>query len=402
MRNLLVITDWFPQLWTNRYINNFVKEFTDLVSDQFDEVYVISPQPYFPKILRRFDIFSRFCRCSNFRNYNYWNVKVFYPTYFTLPFKFFRKRNREFRLNKIKKIIKNYNLIFDIIHVHFAWDWLIWVKLKEIYPKSKVIVHCHDSTLKKDLKLCPKKYKTIFKWVDNTISFCEHYDVINLFEKENKIENKNIYIPNFVNTSRFYPKNDINELRNNYWFKSNDKIIICIWNIIYEHKWQNDILKIWNDLFNKIDDLNLILIWDWPDKWKMLTTIKWLNHNKNIHYLWPKSNEEIVNYLNISDLFIFPSRYESFWIAPIEAIACWIHIVSYKNWWTEYIINDNKVWTIISKQDAKSLEESIVKNLNQLHDRNFLHNYIVNHYSWDIIKRMLIDLYFNNETINEG
>ena len=395
MKNLLVITDGFPQLWTNRYINNFVKEFTDLVSDQFDEVYVISPQPYFPKFLRKFDIFAKFYRCSNFKNYKYWNIKVFYPTYFTLPFKFLRNKNWEFRLNKIKSIIKKYNLKFDIIHIHFARDWLIWVKLKELYPKSKVIVHCHDSTLKKDLKVSSEKYKSIFKWVDNTISFCEHYDVINKFLKKNKIDNKNVNIPNFVNTDRFFPKENIYDLREKYWFKQDDKILICVWNLIYDHKWQDDILSIWNDLSKEIKNLHLILIWDWPDKGKMLNTIDSLDKNENIHYLWPKSNEGVVDYLNISDLFLFPSRYESFWIAPVEAISCGIPIISYKNGWTEYIINDDKVGIVLDKQDEELLKRWIIEILNKKYDRNYLHEFIVRKYSWDVVYKKLYDLYFN-------
>ena len=396
MANLLVITNWYPQLWTNRYINNFVKEFTDLVNDQFNEIYVISPQPYFPKILRRFKIFEKYYRYSNFYNYSYDNIKVFYPTYFTLPLNIFRKRkNWEIWLEKIKQTINKNNLKFDIIHCHFVSNWMIWVKLKEIYKDSKVIIHCHDSSLKNDLKISPQKYLGIFTWIDASISFCEHHDVINKFLKENNVENKNVYIPNFVNTKRFYPKENAKELKRKYWFNANDKILICIWNLIYEHKWQNDILKIWKDLENEVKNLHLIILWDWPDKSNLLANIKNLSTNK-IRYLWPKSNEEIVDYLNISDLFIFPSRYESFWIVQIEAISCWTPAITYKNWWSEYIIKDDKVWTVLNRQDTKLLKEWILKILNTEYDKEYLHQYIVDKYSWEIVKKKLINLYFNH------
>lgn len=258
----------------------------------------------------------------------------------------------------------------------------------------KVVVHCHDSSLKNDLNNNPLKYINIFKRADSTISFCEHYDIINNFLKSNDLENKNVYISNFVNTDKFYPQNNIDKLRSKYWFKADDKILICIWNIIYEHKWQNDILKIWKDLDKKINNLHLILIWDGPDKEKMLSTIKKLNTDK-IHYLWPKSNQEIIDYLNISDLFLFPSRHESFGIAPIEAISCWIPIISYKNWWTEYIIKDNNIWTILWEQNIKLLEEWIINMLNKQYDKHYLHKYITDRYSQKIIREKLIDLYKN-------
>lgn len=393
MPNLLVITNWYPQIWTNRYHCNFVKEFTEIVSEDFDNIYVICPQPYFPKILRNFKVFEEFYRCTNFKNFNYKNIKVFFPTYFTLPISYFRKNNRKFWLKKVLNTINRENINFEIIHCHFLnQSWIIWAELKKVCKEKKVIVHCHDSTLKKDLTAYPEKYKSIFKLVDNTISFCEHYEVINSFEKINKIDNKNIYIPNFVNTNKFYPKNNRNELRKKYWFNSDDKILICIWNLIYEHKWQNDILAIWKDLENEIKNLHLILIWDWPDKEKMLSTIKILNTDK-IHYLWPKNNEEIVDFLNISDLFIFPSRYESFWISPIEAISCWTPVIAYKNWGTEYIINDDKIWTILNEQNINLLHKWILDMLNTKYDRKYLHNYITSRYSWDIIKDKLRNIY---------
>ena len=396
MSNLLVITNWYPQVWTNRYHCNFVKEFTDLISWEFDNIYVICPQPYFPKILRRFRIFENYCRYSNFENYKYGNVKVFFPTYFTLPLKYFRENNRKYWFDKVCKIIRNEHLDFDIVHCHFInQSWVIWKELKKIYKDKKIIIHCHDSTLKKDLKTKSWKYREIFKWIDASISFCEHYDVLNNFLKENKCKCKNVYIPNFIDTKKFYPKDNIWDLRKKYWFKTDDKILICIWNIIYEHKWQNDILEIWKDLENTIKNLHLILIWDWPDKEKMLNTINSLNTDR-IHYLWPKSNQEIIDYLNISNLFLFPSRYESFWIAPIEAISCWIPVIAYKNWWSEYIFNDWKVWLILNKQDISDLKNWVIKILQSEYDKDYLHKYIVNKFSWKVIKKELLDLYFGN------
>jgi glycosyltransferase involved in cell wall biosynthesis len=396
MANLLVITNWYPQLWTNRYINNFVKEFTDLVSDQFDEIYVISPQPYFPKFLRKFKFFEKFYRYSNFENYNYGNIKVFYPSYLTLPIRYFRnKQNYTNSFKKIIKVILKNNLNFDIVHCHFIDNWIIGNRLKEMYKNKKIILHCHDSPspIKNNNKNI-EKYINIFKWVDACISFCEQYEIINKFFKSNKIDIKNIYIPNFVDTKKFYPKYNINHLRESYWFKPTDKILICIWNIVLSHKWQNDILDIYNDLSKSIKNLHLILIWDWPDKEKMLKTIDNLNSN-NIHYLWPKNNEEISDYLNISNLFLFPSRHESFWIVQIESIACWTPVIEYKNWWSEYIIKDNRIWCILNNQDTNLLKEWILRMLNTEYDREYLHQYIVDKYSWEIIKEKLIDLYFN-------
>lgn len=393
MSNLLVISNWYPQLWTNRYNKNFVKEYTDLVKDKFDEVYIISFQPYFPKFLCNFKIFEKYYIHSNFSDYSYDNVKVFYPTDFTVPYIFEKKRRLEAQLKNAQEIIRNNHLKFDIIHSHFLQNWIIWSNLKKLYWNAKVILHCHDSKLKSMLESDPEKYAAMFKWIDWCISFCDNYEVINNFFDEHKIENKNVNIPNFVNVEKFYPREDIKNLRKKYWFNDSDEILICVWNIIYEHKWQNDILSIWKDLETRIENLHLLLIWNWKDKEKMLHTIKDMNA-KNIHYLWAKSNEEIVDYLNISDLFVFPSRYESFWIVQIESIACWTPVIAYKNWWSEYIIK-KEVWKVLDKQNVELLKKWILEMINIKYDRKYLHKCIVDNYSWEIVKEKLLNLYFN-------
>lgn len=395
MKNLLVISNSFPQ--GDRYNNICVKWYTDLIKDKFDNIYIICPTPYFPKPLRKFWLFENYSRFSNFCNYSYDNINIYYPEYFTLPLKYFRDKSYKIRLKLIKKTVEEYNLKFDIIHCHFVPNQMLCAKLKQEFKDAKIIMHCHDSSLKEKIHNESYVYSYVFSNIDESISFCEHYDVINKFLKENKIETKNVYIPNFVDTKKFYPKENVKELRKKYWFNQKDKILISVWNLVFEHKWQNDILWIWEDLNRNIKDLHLIIVWEWPDKEKLLNLIKNLN-TKRIHYIWGKNNDELVDYYNISDLFVFPSRHESFWIVQIESIACGTPVIAYKNWWSEYIIKDRNVWTILWNQDTNLLNEWIIKMLNKEYNRKYLHNYIEKNYSQNIVKKELIELY--NELCN--
>ena len=123
MNNLLVISSWYPQLWTSRYHCPFVKEFTDLVSDRFDNIFVIVPQPYFPKIFMKVGLFKKYANTTNFYDYNYWNIKVYYPTYFTIPL-ILTKFIWKFSLKKILDTIKKNWIDYNIIHCHW-WGWII-------------------------------------------------------------------------------------------------------------------------------------------------------------------------------------------------------------------------------------------------------------------------------------
>jgi len=103
MKNLLIITDWFPQLYGNKHKCNFVKEYVDIVKSSFTNVYVISPQPFFPKFLNKIKLLEKYFYNSNFNDYRYDNVKVYYPNFFTLPIIYFRKNNHKYWFKAVLK-----------------------------------------------------------------------------------------------------------------------------------------------------------------------------------------------------------------------------------------------------------------------------------------------------------
>jgi len=53
--------------------------------------------------------------------------------------------------------------------------------------------------------------------------------------------------------------------------------------------------------------------------------------NKNIRYYHNLSQEKMINLYNKSDVCLSTSRYESFGLAPLEAMACGIPVVVPKN-----------------------------------------------------------------------
>jgi len=397
MKTLLVITDWFPELLGDKHKCNFVKEYVDLIKDSFAKIYVISPQPFFPKLLSKIKLFKKYAYSSNYTDYKYDNVEVYYPNFFTIPINYFRKENHKYWLKVTLRTIKTHSIQFDLIHSHFIYfGWYIWKELKKTYNK-KVILHCHDSPIENIInnKNIKNDVVNIFNNVDYLISFCWNYDKINNFININKIEIKNNLVNNFVNINNFNIINNINDVKNELWFNANSKILILVGNIVFSHKWHSDLLWVYDKIKEKYNNLELIIIWDWPDKIELLELIKDSKYSNSIHYLWAKNNKEIIKYLQISDLFIFPSRHESFGIVQIEALACGCPVIAYKNWWSEYILKNDKVWMLLEKQDKELLKEWIIEMLWKEYEKEYLHNYVKINFSWEIIKEKLLNLYFN-------
>ena len=76
-------------------------------------------------------------------------------------------------------------------------------------------------------------------------------------------------------------------------------------------------------------------------------------------------------------------------------MACWIPVIAYKNWGSEYIIKDEKVWKVLEKNDEKHLLKWIIEMLNKKFNNIYINQYVTQKYSWEIIKRHLKNLYFN-------
>ncbi|ACS34646.1 hypothetical protein [Thermococcus gammatolerans] len=77
-KNLLILTNSYPDEDNRHYGGIFVKKQVRYLARYFNEIYVISPQPYGSN--------------RNLRDYEHDNVRVYYPRFFHLPVEFFRKR----------------------------------------------------------------------------------------------------------------------------------------------------------------------------------------------------------------------------------------------------------------------------------------------------------------------
>ena len=50
---------------------------------------------------------------------------------------------------------------------------------------------------------------------------------------------------------------------------------------------------------------------------------------------------------------------------------------------------------MLDKQDIELLKKWILEMLNIKYNRDYMHKYIADNYSWEIVKEKLLDLYFS-------
>ena len=70
-----------------------------------------------------------------------------------------------------------------------------------------------------------------------------------------------------------------------------------------------------------------------------------------------ETNEDLVRFDNIADIFVFPSLFEWFWRPPIEAQACGCPVISSDKWGLKEVLEDSA----IILQDPENTEELLWK-----------------------------------------
>lgn len=109
--------------------------------------------------------------------------------------------------------------------------------------------------------------------------------------------------------------------------------------------------------FNKMNDQNLVIIWEWKyravleKKCSYSSPYKGRVRGGNIIFTWAKYSDELVSLIQNSNWLIFPWE-EDFWIVPIEVMAAWKPIFAYNWWWLKETVLkwitweffDNKNW----------------------------------------------------------
>lgn len=204
-----------------------------------------------------------------------------------------------------KLFFKNKSKIYVNSHISVDDWWLLYKFLiKSLYNKAdKIITVSREAS-----DIFVKKY-----WI-----------------KKNKIQT----IYNAINVS------EINDLKNKKIkltfakiFDNWKKTFINIWRLTYQ-KNQELLIKTFKKFNKKYTNTQLIILWEW-DLRENLKNIIW--DNKDIYLLWNQENP--YNFLKKSDFFVFTSRYEWFWIVLIEAMSCWLPVISVdcKSWPKEII-----------------------------------------------------------------
>lgn len=278
-------------------------------------------------------------------------------------FRLWYKISKYCKQEKVDVIIWQWDFFYMVVAISKILFWnkskCIWVVHTTIWIWPKYIRKFLIFLLKKLDKIV-----LISKEEYNT--FLYHYWFL-----ENKLE----IIYNSIDIEKIdYLKNEeVND------FDFNKFTYINIWRLTYQ-KWQDNLIKVFNEFNKNYPETQLLILWDWELKQEYTDLISILN-NKNIHLLWKKDN--VYKYLSKSDCFILSSRFEWFPIVLMESLILKKPIISTNcpTWPSELLDGDNtwnyqitKYGILISYKD--NIEENLFKSMEKIYFDKWLREQI--------------------------
>jgi L-malate glycosyltransferase len=228
--------------------------------------------------------------------------------------------------SKMVDVVKKYEL--EILHVHYAIPhayaaYMAKQMLKEKGIDIKVVTTLHGTDI--TLVGSHPNYKTAVEFSIN------NSDVVtavsnNLKETTNKLFSikKDIsVIYNFIDTEK-YDKAGEQECKRIALAKPNEKILTHISNF-RPVKRVEDVIKIFYEVQREIPS-KLLLIGEGPERIKAEALTKALRLKEKVFFLG--NSTEIDKILCYSDIFLLPSKTESFGLAALEAMAAKTAVIS--------------------------------------------------------------------------
>ena len=243
-----------------------------------------------------------------------------------------QKFDSKFRKKSIIKTAKKYiNNNYSIIHIHSGSIFTLYnvAKISKERQVNKVIVHSHATGINNIKYRLIKKItdKSFSKYADEFLA-CSEDAAKWKFPKKIIKNNKYIIIKNGIDLEKFkFNKNIRNEYRKK--LKVEDKIVMCNVGRFSKEKNQDFVIDVFHN-YQKTNNAFLMLIGGNGDNEEEINKkIEQLNLKDKVLIL--KNIDNVSDYLQASDVFLFPSLFEGLGIVAIESQTIGLPIICSEN-----------------------------------------------------------------------
>lgn len=294
---------------------------------------------------------------------------------------------------------------YDFVHIHGVnWYFIPGILLTKLLRKKSIIkttlIGCDDFDTIRRRKLGAIQ-KRLFLKADAIVSI-NRFLTTSLEKSSSKVRE----IPNGVDTNEFFPLKQIEEniqVRKLMGVPLNSKIITYVGVLSYR-KGIDLLIRAWLTVVQKCQNSKLLLIGPVESDNSELneafiqSLYKQINlSNLNDKILFLGYTQEVVRYLQASDIFVLPSRYEGMPNSLLEAMACGLACIAMNIPGTSDVITHGHDGLLFNPEDADQLSEYLLKLIEDPDYTQRLgfqaRNTILKKFSLDIAAEKYVQLY---------
>lgn len=278
----------------------------------------------------------------------------------------------------LKKFFKEHSNEYDSIWVNIcSLANIDYLKMAKKYKIKTRIIHCHNSQnmdsrlrglLHKYNKIFLKRYATDFWSCSNSSSpWFYSKNIIN--------SDKYRVINNAIDVQKFVYNEKIRKEYRNKLNLEEDTLVIGNVGRFHFQKNHTFIVDIYEQVFKRIPNSQLLLIGVGEDEEKIKNLVKEKNIQNNVKFLGSRS--DVNNLLQAMDIFLFPSVFEGLPVTLIEAQASGLKIFASSDNIPEDVKIDDENFEFISlNKSAEYWSNEIIKGYKQIKDRPNNYNLI--------------------------
>jgi len=301
-----------------------------------------------------------------------------------------------FNALRIFRILKNND--FDIIHLHYFTPLL---RILVYLFSNKITVITEHGSIKSELL---GKRWIIMKYIQKILkNTCDAYTAVSIDSKNDLIINglskpENTYmIYNGIDTELFKPDYSKNEELRQKFSISNDTIVIGTVRGLIPKMGIDHLIYASEKIISRNKNVKFLIVGDGILRNELEQLCKELNVFE--HFIFLGDRKDIPELLNIFDIFVMPSVWETFGIAAIEAMAVEKPVIGYAVGGLAEVIKNNESGVLIKERNFNELATEIEKLVNNEKIRIELgkkaRQFVLNNFSINKTVDNFVNLYYS-------
>ena len=209
-----------------------------------------------------------------------------------------------------------------------------------------------------------------------------------------QINSKYTYIlfPPLIKENKFFIKPKNKKLIKKYKLEGK-KIILTVARLASTEKYKgyDKVIKALPKIIKKVPNIKYLIVGEGDDLLRLKNLVKNLDLEDYIIFCGFIPNKNLVDYYNLCDVFVMPSKGEGFGIVFLEALACGKPVIAgNKDGSCDALLN-GKLGVLIDPDNIKEIENAIIMVLNkeiskELLDSNYLRKKVIEVYGTNKFK----------------